>query len=287
MAHYFSNFPLIQYSNTLCRSIISRAAISQDAIKNSAVFYPYTNTTNERADTLAFHYYNTSQLDWLVYYANDVVDPYYDWYLTQEQFAAMIADKYQSAYEARLKVHHFQVDWVNDDRQLSISEYEALPSLAPTNVKQYWQPVLNDNGTPIYYVRKPLNTTVSTNKIHRIEVASTVGYENGEIVSQFNGGVLSGYAELVGIEDQALTIKSIVGSISLGNPIVGWSSNTSQLPVTVSSIVQNIPAAEETYWRAISIYDYEDSLNEQRKVLKVVDQRHADAAQNSLSTLFQ
>lgn len=286
MAHYFSNFPLTQYGGQLCRSIVSRAALTQEVIKATSVFYPYTNQHNERADTIAHHYYQDSYMDWLLYYANDVVDPYYGWYLNGEQFARYLNDKYGSLYRAQLYVHHFQVDWVSDDRQLTIAAYDALPAAAPTNAKQYWQPVLNEYGATIAYKRKQSDTTLTTNRIVRISLPATDGYQVGEIVSQFNGGILSGYAEITMVEASYIVVKHVVGNIGLGNPVVGFDSQASQTPNGITTMQESIPAAEQLYWRAVTMYEYEEMLNEQRKVLRVVGKQYSEQAANNLKDIM-
>lgn len=287
MAHYFNNLPLIQYNGKLSRSLISRAAISQETIKNSSVFYPYTNKHNERADTLAYHYYQSSYMDWLLYYANDIIDPYYGWYLTQEQFQQYLADKYGSLYDAQVRVHHFQVDWAGDDRKLTPAAYDALPAVAPTNTKQYWRPVVDEStGAPLYYVRKRMDSMLSTNQVARIDVGSTAGFVEGEVVSQFDNGILNGYAEIIAITDTTLTVQRVVGTFTLAAPIVGFDSSTSQTPTAVVVISRSIPAGEEVYWRHVTVYEYEDMLNEQRKILRVVGKQHAEQAEATLTTLF-
>lgn len=286
MAHYFSNFPLTQYDGQLCRSIISRAALTQEVIKATSVFYPYTNQHNERADTIAHHYYQDSYMDWLLYFANDVVDPYYGWYLNGDQFARYLTDKYGSLYKAQLHVHHYQVDWASDDRQLTIAAYDALPAVTPTNLKQYWQPMMNEYGATVYYTRKHLDTVAATNSIVRISLPSTVGYVEGEVVSQFNNGVLSGYAEITLVNDAYILVKHVVGSIGLGYPLVGFDSETSQIPTGVTTIENCIPAAEQTYWRAVTIYEYEEMLNEQRKVLRVIGKQYSEQAANNLRDIM-
>jgi hypothetical protein len=241
---------------------------------------------NERADTIAHHYYQDSYMDWLLYFANDVVDPYYGWYLNGMQFAAYITNKYGSVYNAQLYIQHYQVDWVGDDRQLTIAAYDALPATVTNNLKQYWQPMLNEYGATVAYNRKPLDTVATTNRMLKITMNSTAGYELGEIVSQFNNNVLSGYGEITFIDPSYVIIKHVVGTVGIGSSVVGYKSATTMMPNAVTVVQECIPAAEQPYWRAITVYDHEEILNEQRKVLRVIGKQFAEQASNNLKNIM-
>jgi len=93
---YFANFPLIAYGNNTIRNLVSRTAVFQDVLSNQTLFYPYTIKDGERADTLAYDYYGDSDLFWIIYLVNNIIDPYYDWPLSNEDFASFIGKKYES-----------------------------------------------------------------------------------------------------------------------------------------------------------------------------------------------
>ena len=287
MSRYFENFGIMQYNDQYCRSITSRTAISQDAIKLGSVFYPYQVTEGERSDTLSFMYYDDSGLDWLIYYANDTIDPYYGWHLTDEQFNMYITSKYGSIAYAQLKVHHYQVSYANDDRTLSTSAYAALPSVAPTNVKKYWMPVATETGVITHYVRKPDTSTIATNRILKVDLPSTVGYQLGELVSQQTNNVVTGYAEITLIDTGYVLVQSTLGTISTGSALIGFTSGTQFTPTAVTVTADNIPAAEVSYWAAVSVYDYESYLNEQRKAIRVIDKSYADLARQNLKMMMK
>lgn len=285
MPQYFDNFPIAQYSNNYCRTITSRAAITRNVSKNTAAFYPYQIQQDERPDTLAHLYYDDSVLEWLLFFSNDIIDPYYQWYLTQEQFNSYIADKYGSLAAAQQKTKHFEVSWLNDSSRKSIDEYNILPSVYPTNLKQYWTPVVDEYDNVVAYQRKRLDTKVSTNKIIQLNVVSTAGYTLGEIVYQTSGSAVSASAEIELIGSNYLTVKHVYGAFAAG-PLIGQDGGTSGTLSSAVLIKQNIPSGEEAYWSGISFYDYEMALNEQRKTIRVIDRAYADNARNSLKAVM-
>lgn len=286
MSRYFENFNTAQYNDEICRVITHRAGITRDIMSRAGVYYPYQAKEGERPDTLSQLYYEDSMKEWLVFFANDIIDPYYGWYLSGDQFNQYIASKYGSLVEAQLKVHHYQVDWSTDDTKLTISAYEALNCVAPINLKRYWKPVLNEYGTVVFYQRAQLELIASTNRIIRVVVPTSVGFKVGEIVSQQTGDVVTGYGEIVSLDTTSITLQHITGSIVGGSTLTGFETRTAVVATSVAVLVENIPAVEQSYWRSVSYYDYEELLNEQRKTIKLIDKRYAEQAQLNLQTVM-
>ena len=83
---YFNNFPVINYSNTAAVDITKRIVFLNNVLKNPYLFYPYEIDSYERAEQFSYRYYSDQYKDWVVYLGNQVVDPYYEWYLDYETF---------------------------------------------------------------------------------------------------------------------------------------------------------------------------------------------------------
>lgn len=286
MPKYFDTFPIAQYNGQYCRAITSRAALTRSVAKNTAVFYPYQIQQNERPDTLSHLYYDDSSLEWLLFFSNDIIDPYYGWYLSEEQFNKYIVSKYGSMATAQQKTRHFEVTWLNDSSRKSITEYNLLNSVYPVNLKQYWAPVVDEFDNVVYYARKRQAMYATTNKILRLTVNNVSGFEHGEIVYQTSGSAVSASAEIELIGDTYLLVKHVYGSFTSPQSLIGQDSATTTTLASSALIQQNIPTAEEVYWTGISFYDYEAALNEQRKSVRVIDRAFADNARNSLKAVM-
>lgn len=287
MPNYFDNFSIAQYNNQFCRAITSRAALSQTTLRNFSAYYPYQLRHAERPDVLAHTYYNDSALEWLVFFANGVTDPYYEWYLTDEQMTAYLASKYGSLAAAQQKTRHFEVSWAGDSTQLDPTSYSNLAS----NIKQYWSPFVDDFDTPVYYQRKPMDLMVATNKVISLGVSSSAGYTLGEIVYQINptSGAISFSAEIDFKGDNYILVKHVYGTYVVSPntyALMGQESGNAQWVTSGSTIQQNIPTSEEAYWTGVSFYDYEMFLNEQRKVIRVVDRAYSETARTSLKQVM-
>jgi len=105
MAGYFNFFPSTEYANTIVTNLISKVKFDQSVQKNLAVFYPYTIDQGERPDQIAARYYNDPELDWLIYLANDIMDPYYDWPLSQNQFYEFVKESMDLLLTLNPKLH--------------------------------------------------------------------------------------------------------------------------------------------------------------------------------------
>ena len=79
---YFKNFPTISYGDALVTNIIARAKLDSTVRNKASVFFPYTVRDGERPDIIAGNYYEDPNFAWLIYLANEMLDPYFEWPLT-------------------------------------------------------------------------------------------------------------------------------------------------------------------------------------------------------------
>jgi hypothetical protein len=92
---YFNKIPEITYNNVLVRDVSRRVAFLKNSIQNPYVFLPYTVEEGDRAEDVAFHYYGDPNYSWLVYLANDIIDPYNEWPMDEHTFHQYIIEKYK------------------------------------------------------------------------------------------------------------------------------------------------------------------------------------------------
>lgn len=116
---YFKNFPKIKYFNVLSTNISLRTAFIDRLKLNASVFYPYVIRENQTADGLATDYYGSPEYDWLIYLANNIIDPHTQWPKTYLQFESYIIKKYGSLEEAKSEILFYRknpdVSYINYD----------------------------------------------------------------------------------------------------------------------------------------------------------------------------
>ena len=105
---YFSDFPQIEYQAKIARSIMARPRIASSLLSNPAAIYSYTVNNDLRPDQVAHLYYGDSELLWLIFLANNIVDPYYGWPLTQNAFQDFIISKYGTIATAKSTIKHYR-----------------------------------------------------------------------------------------------------------------------------------------------------------------------------------
>ena len=109
---YFENFPIVEYNGKKVRDITRRNNFVKNISTNPMLFLPYTVKQNERAEDVANFYYGSVDYVWLVYMANQIIDPYYEWPMDEETFNNYLIAKYG---DVSGEVGDGVVDWTKDD----------------------------------------------------------------------------------------------------------------------------------------------------------------------------
>lgn len=286
MYNYFTNFPVIAYNGTLAVNALAKIKFTSVAKKLGAIYYPYTVQEGERPDSIAASYYDDPRYSWLIYLANDIIDPYYDWVLTNDEFKRYIIKKYGNIDNAYTQIAYWEDNWYIDDSSLDISGYNALTS----NLKKYWKPSLDYTGKTIGYVRNNLELAVDTNKVIEVTVANSAVFSEGSFVTQNTSGVRSGSGFIKTINDNTLVMYNILGQFSntagnISNLSVYKSSGNSAV-TNVVNINTSIPEDEAAYWTYVSAYDYESQINEQKRFIRLIDNSYVDQIEKEMSSLL-
>lgn len=117
MARYFESFPKIQYDNQTVVNLMTRIKILDSVKKQNSVYHPFTILDGESPQKIAFDYYGSTDYVWLIFLANNIVDPYYDWPLSTFEFEAFLKKKYGSLQAAQSTIVHYKKNpsryWVN------------------------------------------------------------------------------------------------------------------------------------------------------------------------------
>ena len=120
MVKYFENFPQITYDGRKVRDITRRNRFLKSLATNPYVFLPYTVKEGERAEDIANDYYGSVDYVWLVYMANNIIDPYHEWPMDQRTFQNYIIDKYR---EQSGREGNAVIDWTQEDDDVNVVYY--------------------------------------------------------------------------------------------------------------------------------------------------------------------
>lgn len=126
---YFSNFPKIKYDGNVIRNIGLRVKIIEGLRSDPYAFLPYTVKEGERPEDIAYYYYGSVDYVWIVFLSNNILDPYFEWPLSENEFFHSLAKKYKDAAKEDLGVDYLSdIDvfhWtMNEMRTANILYYE-------------------------------------------------------------------------------------------------------------------------------------------------------------------
>jgi len=291
MFNLFDNFSKVAYNGSPAINILTSIRFKEIVKKNQATYYPYTVAEGERPDIIAANYYDDPRYSWVIYLANDIIDPYFDWPLSTDEFNAFIVGKYGSIEESMEKILYYVVAYEDDDSMLSVAAYEALPAV----LKKYWQPIHGINNTVVSYERKELICAVETNKTIYIDVANAGIFTVGGKIKQSNS-TLTSTGTISSIENNVLSVQHVEGSFNTTDNIYLY--NTPSAYTTASSITDeiydhdgnlinvSITNLELPYWKQVSAYEYEYNLNESKKQINLIDKFYIDQIEKELASVL-
>jgi hypothetical protein len=103
MAKYFNYFPKTFYSledtgsnlETIT-NVIARFAFEDRLKENSAAFYRYQIKDSDTPEIIASKYYDSPERHWVVLLFNNIIDPQWDWPLTDRVFNEYVDKKYSA-----------------------------------------------------------------------------------------------------------------------------------------------------------------------------------------------
>lgn len=183
---YFSKFPKLVYtldegvSGQVVPDILRRVKLSDEVKNNSSYFDTYDVKDGERPEMVADRFYNNPQLHWIVLHVNEIVDPRFDWPLSNDDLLEYVIAKYGLPYIYH--THHYvnpQGKIVNSYKVLSQSNRPVLPivyqdSGAYQNIMFHQNPPVILTAVTNYQHELDLNENKRRIKIIRPELISEI-----------------------------------------------------------------------------------------------------------------
>ena len=99
---YFNSMPKILTPDVngdgiLLTNLMTRSELIPSLLNNPMMFYKYDIQDGDTPEIVADKYYGDSYRYWIVLYANQILDPQWNWPLNNQQFDAYLTKKYSSA----------------------------------------------------------------------------------------------------------------------------------------------------------------------------------------------
>lgn len=141
---FFDKFDQIKYDPTGegvgkdATNILNALLVKHNPIDNAVLWFYHTVTEGDSPEVLAFKYYGNTRYHWVIMFMNQVVDPFYDWTLDPQKFAAMVDARYGAGNAPKL---HHMTDLDNDDKridevaQADMEAYFDIHGEYPVNIR--------------------------------------------------------------------------------------------------------------------------------------------------------
>jgi hypothetical protein len=287
---YFRKFPLITYRGVTATNILKRISFTDNSLRKSVNnFYEHSISENESIQQIAFDYYDDVDLDWLIYLANDVIDPYYDVPFNYEQFEKFIKTKYGSIEKAQKKIFNYRTNYqaaTDAGESITVGAYNSFPG----SIKKYWAPLKTALGT-VGYERDKTDIYASTNKIISLQYVTeqTSVFNINENVYIQND--TASRATVAGVTSTEVILKHINGGFDRNSnfTLIGEDSKVSiEMQFDEYKLIQQvIPIEEEIYFKQYTAYDYEADINESKRNISLVQSSIAQNLNDDLTRILK
>lgn len=135
----FSNNNTINYDDKIINDFTNQYTFNESMLNNINYFVNYVIKDGDTPDLICHKLYNDASLDWILMIVNNIVDPFFDWPLTNNELYSFCQDKYgtNNVYGT----HHYELNniVVNSTTPGSIPitnfDYESLRNDKKRNIK--------------------------------------------------------------------------------------------------------------------------------------------------------
>jgi hypothetical protein len=108
---YFETLPKVIYNDPvlgqkLLTNLMARVSMMPQTLQNPLVFYPYDIQEGDTPEIIAYKYYGDSYRYWMVLFANQIMDPQWQWPIDNLTLDNYLSDKYPDT-NVDTTIHHY------------------------------------------------------------------------------------------------------------------------------------------------------------------------------------
>lgn len=255
---FFDIFPKVDYDVKRVNgshpetvpNIFFRIGYLKSTLSQASSYDKYRLEDGDTPEIIAEKVYNDSGAGWMVIYANKIFDPQFDWPLEYDQFEAYIIGKYGSVEKAQTTVHHIEKTITRENMNTG-EKFVSTHTVAPLRYTDNMPKVPFDywawNQTPTL---QPGNGT--------LRVTADSGEKRAD---NFEFDITADIEDV--LLDGRLAQRSFEKEYSINNEVF----------------------KEYTEGKAISTYDHEFELNEEKKIIRVIKSIYYDRIMNEFRVL--
>ncbi len=247
MSPYFGSFPKIDYSisgnknmKESVTDIFKRYQILRNILGNASSYVLYEVQDGETPEILAEKVYNDAGAGWIILYTNQIIDPQFDWALSDDNFRRYIIQKYGSVANAQTTYHHYEkvVETTVGDQTYTrtyLVNKERLTENALEVPYTYYEPYSNN-----FSLTCDTSFVTADNVYFRVDHSNHFSYDDTSLPEYYS-------YEAHDVNDTTVFLN--------------------------------------TYGKAVSNYDYELQLNDERKIIKIIKAQYYDQIMYEFKTI--
>lgn len=268
MAFLFKSYPTVPYEvkknnkKETLTNITKKFMLSALANEQATVFYDYQVKDSDRPDALAYKYYGDATMDWLIFITNDIIDPLWDWPLTQRALDTYVKNKYGGR------------NLISLETTLANQVYDRAVARASGTGTSRGQlediafDVDGDGNISLQDAADFQNLVLGND--------TTDQHTNGQLtaayVQEYYGASLTGQDNIHHFEEIKAPAKTLTGQL------------IKEQKKTISYTTYNTIASGSK--RIVTNKEYEEELNEAKRNIKLVDRQLVGQIQAEVKNVF-
>jgi len=199
MADFFSKYPKLIYNNKIATDLIARVALIEKYSNKVQLYYEYDLQEGDTPEIVASKYYGDPEKNWIILFMNEIIDPVFDFPLSQSNFIAYLDSKYMlegsainrtGSQYAALTINPdplgYVVDVITTDQSSGTISTNTIYIDQKAYNGQYSNPTFNFTNSPfsnIQYIKRTVTIYDYENQIN--ESKRTIKLLQTQYVSKF------------------------------------------------------------------------------------------------------
>ena len=187
---YFDSLPNVVVTNSnnqsyVLKNLLVRTQLIPQLAKNPLIFYKYSIQDGDTPEIIAHKYYNDMYRYWIILFANEILDPQWNWPLNTNQFNDFLSSKYPST-NIYTTVHHYEK---------TITQFDISTQTTTVNTVEITQSDYNSfmpvNSTftlptgPVNYTTSASVVNIYDYEVAQNEAKRTINILNSQYIDQF------------------------------------------------------------------------------------------------------
>lgn len=299
---YFKYFPKTEYGNKSIINVLARTKLREFIKQNIYLYEPYVVRDGERPDILADKYYGHYKYAWLIFYANDIIDPIHDWPMNNYEMKKYLDFKYADPDQPDKTGFEISTQTVHEYRNRNnlIVDFESWYFDVFENVTSAMTPydyteggsneqlvrIISDEGTKkkiLIHINAPYIGVGTVTSSRTFTLSAPISVDEDELVGSqvfLSVGEDGTWHKILHNTTTVLTVDTTTESLgeytdySIQNIIFAESDlelGSSMNPNQISSLGIDLGVK-----KIVTKFDYEMALNEAKRNIKLINKTYVN-----------